>query len=494
MILLEKIYNLGKIIDKYKVYTTYQVPAGNQYSMVFDIFIIEKDNKLKYYVSEPYDESLIRTARDIVNKILDKIIYSEYFFEDPVSYILSEYDRLVKKKFRDKIFYNSLKNVVKYVIAKDVIGYRSITPLLSDENIEDISLSSPNSYLLVWHKKYNYFGWLLTNIYIDSDEVNRLISKLAFRSGKSINLLNPVLEGVLPENYRVAATWMREVSPKGSSFTIRKFKSKPYTITELIKNGLLPTYLAAFLWYLIDNKKFIMIIGPSGAGKTTLLNTLLLFIPDTKRIISIEEVPEIYLYDHKGWKPLTTRWDRDTLDEILNLLKYALRERADYIVLGESRGLEARLVFQAASTGHGCITTFHASTLKELYARLRSKPISLDAAMFKLLDTVLILKIIEGENRHYRKVIRVYRNLIGKWKLIYKLGREDSINWDMILKTVPTEDINNILKRKSFLEHLIKIKAFDIEEYKHRLHLYYSGGYRWINGRWTLKIGVSNEE
>jgi len=479
------------LIERYKVISRLKVPSGKAYELNFTVEIKEREGSIYYFVYEPYDKEILIDVRNFLEQFIQNIKYSDGFFLDPVEYILDKIGKISRNKSK-RGGSNYGIDAIKYVIIKDIIGYRSITPLLSDENLEDISLSAPNSYVQVWHRKYNQYGWALTNIYIDSSEALKIINRLAFRSGKSLNLFNPLLEGVLPENYRVVATWLNEVSPRGSSFTIRKFKSRPYTIVELVKEGLMPLYLAAYLWILVDSKKFIMIIGPSGAGKTTLLNSLLLLIPPSRRIISIEETPEIYLYSHPGWKPLTTRYDRDPLEELLTLLKYSLRERADYIVLGESRGLEARLVFQGAATGHGCITTFHASSLKELYARLSSKPISLDNAMFKLLDTVVVLKMIKTENMIIRRVIEVYKQKDGNWRLIYKYQKEDvEKDINRILSVLDEEDQEEFYKRLSFLNHLLKISAVSPEEFLHRILLFYAGKYRYLDGKWLLKMDIS---
>jgi len=480
-----------EIIDGYRVSSIFKLPNGKEYNISFNITIRRVSDEYRYIVDEVYDAKLINKARELIDNIIYTMTYNDQFFEDPVKYILDSLDKQYTRG-RDKVFYQNIRKVIEYVIIRDVIGYREITPLLSDPDIEDLSLSAPNTYVLVWHKRYNNQGWMKTNIFLNDSEVEKIINKLAFRSGKSINMLSPVLEGVLPENYRVVATWLNEVSPRGSSFTIRKYKSRPYTLTELVSSGVLPSYVAAYLWVLVDRKKFIMIIGPSGVGKTTLLNSLLLLIPTSKRIITIEEIPEVYLRNHIGWKPLTTRWDKDTLDEILNLLKYSLRERADYIILGESRGLEARLVFQGAATGHGCITTFHASTLRELYARLRSKPISLDASMYKLLDTVVIMRMYREGSSHIRRVHKIYRHLNNKWILIYCDRWDDARNRERIYNALDEEEKSLYSRFLKFIKYLVKMKVLDDTEFSTRVNLFYNGKYRLVNDKWILELGVGD--
>ncbi len=434
------------IMDRYDVIARYVVPSGKHYSIPFTIEIIDDNGEYIYRVKEKYEEKLLNDAKKILDDIIDIIQFDDELIEDPVTYMMNVYDKIFIEGTKDNLYFRSLRSVVEYIIIKDIVGYSFLTPLLADEYIEDITLSSPNSYIQVLHRKYSGYGWIKTDIYLDEDGVEKIISRLAFRSGKSISILQPLLEGVLPEKFRVSATYRNELSPLGSSFTIRKFKQSPLTLRDLTLSGFMEPYLAALIRYMVERKRFIMIVGPSGSGKTTLLNAILLDIPKTRRIVTLEEIPEINLMRNIGWKPLTTRWDRDPESEMLNLLRYALRERADYIAVGESRGLEVRLVFQAAATGHGCITTFHASSMKELYARLKSKPISIDSSMFKLLDLIIFLNIGESRGGYRRYVDRVYLGLRnGKWICIYKDGYSYQDFLAKLSKAMNHENLNKML-------------------------------------------------
>ena len=411
------------LVEQYRVTASYMVPSGDFYSIPFLIKILSDGSELEYHVFEKYEGKLLRDAENILSTLTGMIKYDEKLFEDPVKYIVSLYEETFIEGVRDNLYFKSLRSVVEYLIIRDIVGYSYLTPLLADEYIEDISLSSPGNPIRIWHRKYSDLGWIKTNIVLNEDMVNKIISRLAFRTGKGISVLEPILEGVLPEKYRVSATWMNEVSPMGSSFTIRKFRKNPLSLEDLVKSGVLTGGAAALLWYLAEKKKFIVIIGPSGSGKTTLLNALLLKIPVNMRVVTLEEVPEINLGSRDSWKPLTTRWDKDPESELFTLLRLVLRERADYIAVGESRGLEVRLVFQAAATGHGCVTTFHASSIKELFARLKAKPLSIDSSMLRLLDAVVVLRSGFKDGRYVRYVDKIYLgNRLGKWFLVYRYG------------------------------------------------------------------------
>lgn len=441
-----------ELVDQYRVAAAYTVPSGAEYSIPFLIKIMDNGSELEYHVIEKYEGKLLADAEKILSTLVELIRYDEQLFEDPVKYLISFYEEMFIEGVKDNLYFKSLKSVVEYLVIRDIVGYSWLTPLMADEYIEDISLSSPRNPIRIWHRKYSDYGWIRTNIELDSDMANKIISRLAFRVGKGISILEPVLEGILPEKYRVSATWMDEVSPLGSSFTIRKFRRNPLTLEDLVKGGTMTEDVAALIWYLAKQKKFIVIIGPSGSGKTTLLNALLLKLPLNMRIVTLEEVPELNLGFRDGWKPMATRWDRDAEDELFTLLRLVLRERADYIAVGESRGLEVRLVFQAAATGHGCITTFHASTIKELFARLKSKPISVDESMLKLLDAVVVLKSGYSDGRYNRYVDKIYLgNRLGRWFLIYRYGMDRDEFRKRVTKLLGSSELSEIDKLASNL-------------------------------------------
>ena len=436
------------LVEQYRVTASYMVPSGDIHSIPFLIKIFRDGSELEYHVIEKYEDKLLRDAENILSTLTTMIKYDEKLFEDPVKYILSLYEETFIEGVRDNLYFKSLKSVVEYLIIRDIVGYSFLTPLLADEYIEDISLSSPGNPIRIWHRKYSDLGWIRTNIVLDEDMVNKIISRLAFRAGKGISILEPILEGVLPEKYRVSATWMNEVSPMGSSFTIRKFRRNPLSLEDLVRGDVLSGEAAALLWYLAEKKKFIIIIGPSGSGKTTLLNAILLKIPVNMRIVTLEEVPEINLGSRDSWKPLTTRWDKDPESELFTLLRLVLRERADYIAVGESRGLEVRLVFQAAATGHGCVTTFHASSIRELFARLKAKPLSIDSSMLRLLDAVVVLRSGFRDGRYMRYVERIYLgNRLGKWFLIYRHGMDEKEFRRRLSKLFDPEELTEIFER-----------------------------------------------
>src|SRR6202040_4253724 len=132
------------------------------------------------------------------------------------------------------------------------------------------------------------------------------------RSGRSLSVSSPVVDCVLPEGYRLAATWGKEVTSLGSSFSIRKLRATPYTVSELIRSGTLDSGLAAYLWLLLEMKGFVIIAGVTASGKTTLLNALATVLNPNWKVLSIEDTREITL-PQDGWKPLHTRYSHNVV-------------------------------------------------------------------------------------------------------------------------------------------------------------------------------------
>lgn len=480
----------GSLVESYSVVATLRYLGGG-YNVSAIIEVIDSGSEYVYRLVPPYSGEIISDVRRIIEDIKRVVGYSDNFLSNPIETILEYYNKIVARERGEKrLRLEGLREAIKYYLAVNYLGYGLITFLLADEYVEDVTCVSPNNPLRVWHKKFNDKGWMRTNIVLGEDDLERLIYKFSFRTGKNVSLVNPVLEGILPEGYRVTALYKRELSPMGSNFTIRKFRSKPYTIIELIEKGFMTPWVAAVLWRLVELKKFLFIIGPSGSGKTTLLNALANLIHPNSKIISIEDIQELHLPYHPGWKPLITREGSYARDyTIFDLVRIALRERADYIILGESRGEEARLIFQGAATGHGCLTTFHASTLDELMARLAAKPISVDREMLDLIDTVVIVNYHRINNKVIRRIVRVYRH-VGEWRPIYTVHPSNGMSITNS-RDISELGVGRVLRYESFINHLLKLGASSPMEFIDRVRLYYDGKYEYRDGRWVLSNVVS---
>ncbi len=285
---------------------------------------------------------------------------------------------------------------VKYYLKRDIEGFGLIDPLMHDKSIEDISCSGPDAPIYIWHRNYDSIP---TSIQFNSSEkLNSFISRIVFRAGKHISSAFPISDLALQGNHRISVLYQKEVTPKGTSFTIRKFKEDPYTVIDLIRFGTINISVAAYWWMLVDAKMSFIIIGPTGSGKTTILNAIAgLSNPDHK-IFSVEDVAEINI-NHENWFTLVSRTGFGLSGEgeigLYDLIKAGVRHRPDYIVVGEIRGSEAYVMFQAMATGHGGLCTMHADSLESAVKRLQQKPMDIPPAYISLMNCAIVIKRIK---------------------------------------------------------------------------------------------------
>ncbi|MEB3772275.1 MAG: Flp pilus assembly complex ATPase component TadA, partial [Desulfurococcales archaeon] len=158
----------------------------------------------------------------------------------------------------------------EYQIEKRRSGYSKLYPLIKDENVEEISVNGPERPVYILNRLIPGI-WLKTNITLNEEEADSIAYNLAVKARRSVSLLTPMAEGLTNEGYRISVAFSKEVSRWGSSFVIRKYPSNPPSMAQLVEQNVLTSLIAAYLWFLIDHKKFILITGGMGAGKTTFL-------------------------------------------------------------------------------------------------------------------------------------------------------------------------------------------------------------------------------
>jgi len=277
-----------------------------------------------------------------------------------------------------------------YFLKRNFIGYGRIDPIKHDINVEDISCDGYNSRVFVYHTDYEQ---IITNVEHGQEELDDFVVKLAQRSGKGISKRQPQVDATLPDGSRAQLTLGGEVSDHGTNYTIRQFKDVPFTPVDLVNWNTFNLDEMAFLWLCIENNKSLIFAGGTASGKTTSLNAVSLFIPSNAKIVSIEDTREVEL-PQRNWVASVTRpsfGEDDTGDvDEFDLLEAALRQRPDYIVMGEVRGEEGRDLFQVMSTGHTTYSTFHADSVGEVIKRFTTEPINVSKTLFTALDLISI--------------------------------------------------------------------------------------------------------
>ncbi|MEM0260315.1 MAG: type II/IV secretion system ATPase subunit [Sulfolobales archaeon] len=397
----------GRILDRYPVHDPWA-----------HIVIVEKEDT-KEIIYKIDEVSLTDLEKKIFSRILDYMIWSVGEISpdvNPVDYI-SHKARQAIDLFRVRLGATPSVSWSKilYYVERNVLGYDVLDPLIRDPFIEDISCNGVGYPVYVWHRKYESIP---TNLWFRShDSLDKFVMKLAHKSGKHISVAYPILDSILPEGHRIAATYMKEVSTHGSTFTIRKFREDPITIIDLISFKTLTPLLAGYLWFLIDRKSPIMVLGVTGAGKTTLINSVLNLVKPTYKVVTIEDTPELRL-PIENWVQLVSRpsyaagESRAGEITLFDLVRVSLRYRPDIIAVGEVRGEEAYVLFQAIATGHGGVTTIHAEDIDSMIKRLKSPPMNIPESYIPLINSVLAVRRVsvreDGRPRSVRRVTDVW--------------------------------------------------------------------------------------
>jgi flagellar protein FlaI len=332
---------------------------------------------------------------------------------DPRAYFADQASRLMKKY---SIQASSLSwPKINYFAERDLVGFGVIDGVMKDTQIEDITVDGVGKPVFIFHRRYDSIE---TNMnFLGDEELDNLVARLAHMAGKHVSTAFPIVQGTLPGRHRLAATYRREISPYGSTLTIRKFKEDPLTIIDMINANVIDRSLAAYVWLLMENQATAIVCGSTGSGKTTLLNALLTLTRMNSKIVTIEEVQEINIA-HSNWSALISRQSYGTGDDdsgevgLFDLVKATLRMRPDILVVGEVRGEEAYVLFQAISTGHGGLCTLHADDVTSAIQRLTSKPMDVPASFIPFLDLVFTVRRIAipqagGGFRTVRRVLSV---------------------------------------------------------------------------------------
>ena len=326
--------------------------------------------------------------REVLEDILDRLCRSQPNDESGLRGFLR---KLIKKTSDDQLALSERDlKVLKYIIGRDKIGMGILEPLILDTYIEDISCSGLGS-LFIEHKIFNSLRTAFA--FENQQELDEFVLRLSDRIKKPVTFRNPIVDATLPDGSRINIVYGEDVSKRGSNFTIRKFSETPLSILELIDFGSLDYLMASYMSLVIGEGMNVFVSGETASGKTTLLNACNVFIHPDAKVVSIEDTPEIQV-PHPNWTREVTRAARPGEEGsevgMFDLLKAALRQRPNEIIIGEIRGEEGLVAFGAMQTGHACMATFHASSVEKLIQRLTGSPIDVPKAYVDNLNVVVI--------------------------------------------------------------------------------------------------------
>lgn len=385
-----------------------------------------------------------------------------------------------------------------YYLTRDFIHLGKIEPLMRDKLIEDISCDGAGIPIYIWYRDYESIP---TNIAFETDEeLDTFVSKLAYSAGKHVSLAEPIVDASLTDGSRLHLTYGKEITQKGSTFTIRKFRVDPLTIVDLIKYNTISSDVAAYLWYLIEKKLALLVAGGTASGKTTTLNALSMFIEPGEKIVSVEDTPELNL-PHENWIQSVTR-GVGTAGEItmFDLLKASLRQRPDVLIVGEVRGEEAFTLLQSIATGHGGLGTIHADSVEAVINRLTTEPMNIPRSLVgTTLDCIVMQLKLRISDKSVRRVVAV-TEVVGHDPRTDEIILNDAFKWDPVLDrfsytgrsklfdkitqkfgTRPEEIRREVDGRKTFLDWLAAKNIRSHGEVSEQVKEFYAGPYAVIN-------------
>lgn len=370
------------------------------------------DNKNHEYIYEVLEPKLNAEERKLLEFIKETLLktmdieLTEFSEDEAKEYLRKNVDRIIRD------YSISMDDVTKekimYYVIRDFLGYGKIDVLMRDPMIEDISCDAAGVPIFIYHRNYES---IKTNIVFQTDnELDSFVIQLAQKCGRHISIARPLLDATMPDGSRLQACLAREVSAMGSNFTIRRFREEPFTPTHLVEFNTISPEMAAYFWMAIEHGASAIIAGGTASGKTTTLNALSLFIPPQMKIVSIEDTREINL-PHPNWIASVTRETSGETEEskvgMFDLLKAALRQRPEYIIVGEIRGEEAVVLFQAMATGHTVYSTMHADSIFSVVHRLEGEPINIPRIQLQALDIVAIQGLMRIGRKRVRRVKEV---------------------------------------------------------------------------------------
>jgi len=304
---------------------------------------------------------------------------------------------------------------IKYLMIRDKVGLGVLDPFIHDPHIEDISCSGLGN-IFIEHRIFDSLKVPMT--FENEHDLDAFVIKLSEKIGKPVSYFNPIMDATLPDGSRINIVLGKDISKQGSNFTIRKFSEVPLSVLQLIEFGTLDYVMAAYFWIALREGMNCFVAGETASGKTTTMNAITTFIPPMAKIVSIEETPELHVPHHNWIREVTRtvqgkREGEGSRVEMFDLLRAALRQRPNEIIVGEIRGVEGSIVFQGMQTGHPAISTFHAATVEKLIQRITGDPIKVPKTYIDNLNFVVMQNAVRGRDGKMIRRITSVSEIVG---------------------------------------------------------------------------------
>ncbi|RXK47260.1 type II/IV secretion system ATPase subunit [Halorientalis pallida] len=413
----------------------------------------------KYYAIEPeLDETESVVYQNVRDKLLQKSVTKpaptdEAEYDDRIEELLQETTRI--KDEEDAGVMSRLSSVVdmgkvevsretyediRYILNRDIVGLGPLEPIMRDPANEDIHVIGPHE-TYVDHAVYSMLE--TTVDFGEPEEFDQWLRNMGERIGDPVSDSDPIVDSTLPDGSRLNLIYSDDVSLKGPSLTIRQGDETPLSMFQITKWGTLSPRLAAYLWLCLENEQTVFVVGETASGKTTTLNAAFAFIPRDAKIYTAEDTAEV-IPPHDTWQQLLTREGEEegTGVDMFDLVAAALRSRPDYIILGEVRGAEGRMAFQAAQTGHPVMLTFHASDIVSMIQRFTSDPINVPETFMDVADVALFQNRVKQGDDVLRRVTSV-QEIEGYSKEMDGVVTRQAFYWDPVEDEIVFQGMNN---------------------------------------------------
>ena len=322
---------------------------------------------------------------------------------------------------------------VRYLLLRDKVGMGILQPLILDPHIEDISCSGLGP-IFVEHKVFKALKSAI--IFDEMDDLDGFLRRTSERINKPVTYRRPIVDATLPDGSRVNIVFGNEVSKRGSNFTIRKFGTTPMSVLDIVGGGSLNYRMVAYFSIVIEEGMNLFVSGETASGKTTLLNTLTTFLSSDAKIVTIEDTPELQI-PHPNWIREVVRGTSEDGASVsmFDLLRSALRQRPNAILVGEIRGEEGNIAFQAMQAGHMVMATFHAASVEKLIQRITGNPISVPKTYMDNLNVVVIISAVKlNSGKSARRIISV-NELFGYDNASDSFAFAEVFHWDSVTDT-----------------------------------------------------------
>ncbi|WP_225333133.1 type II/IV secretion system ATPase subunit [Halomicrobium urmianum] len=415
---------------------------------------------MRYYAIEP---DLDQEEQVVFGKVRDKLLQksvnkpapqSETEYDDRIEELLQESTR-VRDRDADRGVLTRLANMgsvgrvevtestyenILYRLNRDIVGLGPLEPVMRDPANEDIHVIGRDEC----HVDHSVYGMLETTVEWPSEQAfDQWLRNMGERIGDPVSDSDPIVDSTLPDGSRLNLIYSDDISVKGPSLTIRQGDEVPLSIFQITKWGTLSPELAAYLWLCLENEQTVFVVGETASGKTTTLNAITSFIPRDSKIYTAEDTAEV-LPPHNTWQQLLTREGEDegTSVDMFDLVAAALRSRPDYIIVGEVRGEEGRMAFQAAQTGHPVMLTFHASDIVSMIQRFTGDPINVPETFMDNADVALFQNRVKQGDRVLRRVTSV-QEIEGYSKEMDGVVTRQAFYWDPVEDEIVFQGMNN---------------------------------------------------